>query len=200
MARYIDAEKLLVKIKSRHTVRYFTPTKEELQLIDIFEIINTQPAADVVEVKHGEWKQCLCFDRFYYCSECNRRIEDATKRPFEHFPYCHCGAKMDGTQKERGVEKVKKTVVFDFDGVIHSYTSGWKGIDVIPDDPVDGISEAIDNIRNAGYEVVVVSTRCKEEKGVEAIKHWLCKWCIDVDAVMAEKPPCIDIIHVDQKK
>lgn len=92
---------------------------------------------------------------------------------------------------------MKKTVVFDFDGVIHSYTSGWQGIDVIPDDPVDGISEAIDNIRNAGYEVVVVSTRCKEEKGVEAIKYWLWKWFIEVDGVMAEKPPAI--VYIDDR-
>lgn len=92
---------------------------------------------------------------------------------------------------------MKKTVVFDFDGVIHSYTSGWQGIDVIPDDPVEGISDAIDNIRNAGYEVVVVSTRCKEEKGVEAIKYWLNMWDIDVDAVMAEKPPAI--VYIDDR-
>lgn len=28
------------------------------------------------------------------------------------------------------------TVSFDFDGVIHSYRSGWKGAAVIPDPPV----------------------------------------------------------------
>ena len=32
-----------------------------------------------------------------------------------------------------------KTVVFDFDGVVHSYTSGWQGEDTIPDPPVPGI-------------------------------------------------------------
>ena len=60
---------------------------------------------------------------------------------------------------------MKRTVVFDFDGVIHSYTSGWKGQSVIPDPPVPGIKEAIAEIRDAGYEVVVVSTRCASVQG-----------------------------------
>jgi len=42
----------------------------------------------------------------------------------------------------------KKTVVFDFDGVIHSYKSGWQGENIIPDPPVDGIKKAIDEIRS----------------------------------------------------
>ncbi len=92
---------------------------------------------------------------------------------------------------------MKKTVVFDFDGVIHSYTSGWQGIDVIPDEPVNGIKEAIDNIRNAGYEVVVVSTRCKESIGKTAIWVWLDSNNIDVDDVMAEKPPAL--VYIDDR-
>ena len=42
------------------------------------------------------------------------------------------------------------TVVFDFDGVIHSYTSGWKGVANIPDPPVPGIREALADLRAAG--------------------------------------------------
>lgn len=32
----------------------------------------------------------------------------------------------------------KPILCLDFDGVIHSYSSGWKGADVIPDPPVAG--------------------------------------------------------------
>lgn len=84
---------------------------------------------------------------------------------------------------------MKKTVVFDFDGVIHSYTSGWKGEDVVADPPVPGIREAIAEIRAAGYEVVVVSTRCATEKGHGAVSAWLADNDILVDAVMMKKPP-----------
>lgn len=38
------------------------------------------------------------------------------------------------------------TVSFDFDGVIHSYRSGWKGAAVIPDPPVEGIKEVIEQL------------------------------------------------------
>lgn len=86
---------------------------------------------------------------------------------------------------------MKKTVVFDFDGVIHSYTSGWQGENNIPDPPVDGIGEAIKSIREAGYDVVVVSTRCACYEGKVAIWEWLKKYGIVVDDVCKEKPPAI---------
>lgn len=92
---------------------------------------------------------------------------------------------------------MSKTVVFDFDGVIHSYISGWQGIDVIPDEPVDGIRDVIENIRKAGYEVVVVSTRCNEENGKYAVCEWLAKYDIHVDDVMKEKPPAI--VYIDDR-
>ena len=92
---------------------------------------------------------------------------------------------------------MKKTVVFDFDGVIHSYISGWQGIDVIPDPPVIGIREAIAHIRNAGYEVVVVSTRCQSVEGIKAIWTWLGLNNIEVDKVVETKPPAI--VYIDDR-
>lgn len=92
---------------------------------------------------------------------------------------------------------MKKTVVFDFDGVIHSYTSGWKGASVIPDPPVPGIKEAISDIRCAGYEVVVVSTRCATIEGHGAVRAWLIDNEIEVDAVKMEKPPAV--VYIDDR-
>lgn len=86
---------------------------------------------------------------------------------------------------------MKQTVVFDFDGVIHSYTSGWVREDIIPDPPISGIKEAIDSMRAAGYEVVIVSTRCAHYEGMVAVHEWLRKYEIAVDDVCKEKPPAI---------
>lgn len=85
----------------------------------------------------------------------------------------------------------KKTVVFDFDGVIHSYTSGWKGADTIPNPVVPGIQSAINSLRQEYYEVIVVSTRCAYPEGLAAVKKYLADNHIVVDAVMKEKPPAI---------
>ena len=92
---------------------------------------------------------------------------------------------------------MKKTVVFDFDGVIHSYTSGWKGESVIADPPVPRIKEAISDIRLAGYEVVVVSTRCATKEGHGAVRAWLIDNEIEVDAVKTEKPPAV--VYIDDR-
>ena len=92
---------------------------------------------------------------------------------------------------------MKRTIVFDFDGVIHSYTSGWQGIDIIPDKPTDGIQDVIDELRNKGYEVIIVSTRCVEEKGIKAIQNYLKENDIVVDDIMAHKPPAL--VYVDDR-
>ncbi len=92
---------------------------------------------------------------------------------------------------------MKNTVIFDFDGVIHSYESGWQGPDVVPDPPVPGIKEAIAEIRKAGYAVVVLSTRCHREGGMDAIKSYLHHHGIEVDAVVRDKVPAI--LQVDDR-
>lgn len=91
----------------------------------------------------------------------------------------------------------KKTVVFDFDGVIHSYTSGWQGISVMPDPVVPDIQAAINNLRMDGYEVIVVSTRCAIPDGMRAVQRYLLDNHIVVDDIMATKPPAI--CYVDDR-
>ena len=85
----------------------------------------------------------------------------------------------------------KPNIVFDFDGVIHSYKSGWKGAENIPDPVVPGIADAIRELREIGYRVVVVSTRCSTPKGMGAVRYYLKKNEIIVDDVLMEKPPAL---------
>lgn len=94
---------------------------------------------------------------------------------------------------------MKQTVVFDFDGVIHSYTSGWKRSTCIPDPPVPGIEKALKDIHDAGYEVVIVSTRCDSIFGRVAIENWLDLYGLSVfvDRVCKEKPPAI--VYIDDR-
>lgn len=60
----------------------------------------------------------------------------------------------------------------DFDGVLHSYDSGWKGPIVITDPPVPG---ALEFVRNAlaSFEVHIFSSRSHHPGGIFAMKEWL---------------------------
>jgi hypothetical protein len=86
---------------------------------------------------------------------------------------------------------MERTLIFDFDGVIHSYSSGWQGVKNIPDPPVPGIKEALAEIRASGFKVVVLSTRCHQEGGIQAIRAWLDKYGIVVDDVVRDKVPAM---------
>lgn len=94
---------------------------------------------------------------------------------------------------------MSKTVVFDFDGVIHSYSSGWQGIGVANDPPVDGIDEALKQIHEAGYKIAVVSSRCTTSEGRSCVNDYLMTYDLlkYVDLICSEKPPAV--VYVDDR-
>ena len=94
---------------------------------------------------------------------------------------------------------MNKTVVFDFDGVIHSYKSGWQGETIIPDEPVQGIEDSLRDIHKAGYNIIIVSSRCRTHQGMAAINDWLLKWDLlkYVNLICKEKPPAI--VYIDDR-
>jgi len=73
----------------------------------------------------------------------------------------------------------KPILCLDFDGVIHSYSSGWKGADVIPDPPV---SEALEFMADAldYFDVHVFSSRTGQDGGVQAMQAWLREWAVNL--------------------
>jgi len=88
------------------------------------------------------------------------------------------------------------TICLDFDGVVHSYVSGWKGASIVPDPPVPTTKRSIELLR-MDYEVKIYSSRCGQEGGKEAIVRWLSKYNIVVDEVCDHKPPAI--VYVDDR-
>ena len=105
----------------------------------------------------------------------------------------------------------KKTICVDFDGVIHSYTSGWKGADVIPDPPVEGAIEGLYRLTaDPEIDVAIHSSRSAQPGGIEAMKVWLDHWdgifCKDVPPKLValdlvrfpvDKPPAM--AYVDDR-
>lgn len=87
-----------------------------------------------------------------------------------------------------------KTILCDFDGVIHSYKSGWQGATNIPDPPVDGaikwienfimfyctIPESIAAMNTPGeFEFAIYSSRSQSFGGIFTMKRWLVKHGLD---------------------
>lgn len=72
----------------------------------------------------------------------------------------------------------------DFDGVIHSYTSGWQGVANIPDPPVDGAIAWLEKLAaDPRVEVVIFSSRSASEAGRDAMYKWLEKHGLSEDAL-----------------
>lgn len=90
-----------------------------------------------------------------------------------------------------------QTVALDFDGVLHSYVSGWTGV-VPTDPPVPGAAAFCRDLLAAGYKVAVVSTRCRNDGGVAAVADWLVKHGFPLGMfVTCEKVPAV--AYVDDR-
>lgn len=107
--RLIDANALLGF--AEFDARVIAPDKHTAK--DILDMVKTAPTVDAVEVVHGAWKLKSeirkMFDdvdeKFYVeCPLCGRtfwgpfEVDEGKMISYakEKYPYCNCGAKMDG--------------------------------------------------------------------------------------------------------
>ncbi len=85
----------------------------------------------------------------------------------------------------------KPILCLDFDRVCHSYTSGWKGAAIIPDNPVPGLFPFLHQAEEV-FEINIFSSRSNQEGGIAAMKAWFEEYAPGSTTVMkfpTEKPP-----------
>jgi hypothetical protein len=68
----------------------------------------------------------------------------------------------------------KPILCLDFDGVLHSYTSGWKGGDIVSDPPVPGALEFMIEAEKH-FTIKIYSSRSNQPGGIKAMHEWICK-------------------------
>ena len=99
MAEYIERDLILDTIAKDHSKR---GDCEEKAALDIWDSIKKIPAADVVEVRRGEWQVNVYGQhknfRDVICPICGVNFACHTGMlQLQRFSYCpNCGAKMDG--------------------------------------------------------------------------------------------------------
>lgn len=65
----------------------------------------------------------------------------------------------------------KPILCIDFDGVLHSYASGWKGVAVVSDPPVPGAMDFLDRAL-VRFDVHIFSSRSGDPDGLAAMRDW----------------------------
>jgi len=80
----------------------------------------------------------------------------------------------------------KPILCLDFDGVIHSYESGWKGAEVIPDPPVPGTKDFLFAASEL-FEIHIFSSRSNQEGGIEAMRRYVSELVAPKNQDMSQK-------------
>lgn len=82
-----------------------------------------------------------------------------------------------------------RILCLDFDGVLHSYKSGWQGARVIPDPPVPGAMEFLVNATTE-FDVHIFSARSGQWGGRRAMRRWL---LANLELYMEEQYPDLSL-------
>jgi len=71
----------------------------------------------------------------------------------------------------------KPLICLDFDGVLHSYTSGWQGSGVVTDGPVPGaVDWLLGCLSHNNVQLAVYSSRSGSLRGRRAMKSAIRRW------------------------
>lgn len=105
--RYIDANALQVRLERKKAgianQRYTEGWNDCMMRVK--SMVSTMPTIDAVPIVHGRWKLLRKGDwtSVFVCSVCGRREKIAESESYNsqlkmlrEYPYCHCGARMDG--------------------------------------------------------------------------------------------------------
>lgn len=123
------------------------------------------------------------------------RLAERHESEKELYARLAAGEKLDAASEH--AEKRSYSIAVDFDGVIHSYTSPWVDPQTIPDPPVPGAIDWL-NEMNQRFRVIIFTTRGKTAEGRDAVEDFLRDhgYAGTVE-VTAEKPPAL--IYLDDR-
>jgi hypothetical protein len=80
----------------------------------------------------------------------------------------------EGAEIVQDTSTGERAIAIDFDGVINSYKSGWKG-PTETDEPVLSAAESVNGLWNRGYKLIIFSTRANTPEGITTIREYLRK-------------------------
>ena len=101
--KLIEADAALEAIRTMQTYKLFSG--DDMILIDKAQVqteLMMLPSAQP-ERKTGRWIEMSSANHTYKCSECGRllvNVTDGKNNISKHYPYCHCGAKMEGGEQD----------------------------------------------------------------------------------------------------
>lgn len=90
---------------------------------------------------------------------------------------------MTNEANRRPQGNYRPRALIDFDGVIHGYSKGWHD-GTAYDPPIPGAKEALAQLLETGWEVVIFSTRDGDQ-----IRAWLLDWGFPAFRVTNVKEP-----------
>ena len=92
-----------------------------------------------------------------------------------------------------GRETMQHALCLDFDGVLHSYESGWVGHEEVADGPVPGAVQACHDLADAGWALYVMTSR----SNLAPVQRWLIEQGFPPMKLTRVKP--IAVAYIDDR-